>query len=229
MNLLIPSFVSAIINWLAVLLEIRWLEYIFKPLTLIFLILWFYRRLPPEKPALAWLIIAGLVFSLLGDIFLVLPGDWFLAGLVAFLIAHIAYTFGFNVGGVQVRPSSLLLALIILAMATPIYVQLRNGLRASGSEGLLLPVTLYVIIISMMLWSAGGSFFRDDWQRQAALLITIGAGFFFLSDAILAWNRFVESIPQGSLFVIVAYHIAQYLISFGVLVQLELLPHGLFG
>jgi uncharacterized membrane protein YhhN len=229
MNLLIPSFISAVINWLSVLLEIRWLEYIFKPLTLILLILWFYIKLPPEKPVLAWLIIAGLVFSLLGDIFLVLPGNWFLAGLIAFLIAHISYTFGFNVGGVQVQLPSLLIALIILAIATPLYVQLRNGLRASGSEGLLLPVTMYVIIISIMVWSAGGSFFRDDWQRQAALLITLGAGFFFLSDAILAWNRFVESIPHGSLFVIVNYHIAQYLITFGVLVQLELLPHGLFG
>jgi uncharacterized membrane protein YhhN len=229
MNLLIPSFVSAIINSLAVFFEIRWLEYIFKPLTLILLILWFYLKLPPEKPVLAWIIIVGLIFSLMGDIFLVLPGDWFLAGLVAFLIAQVAYVFGFNVGGVQVQLPSLLIALIILAIATPVYVQLRNGLQASGSEGLLLPVTIYVIIISIMVWSAGGSFFRDDWQRQAAMLITIGAGFFFLSDAILAWNRFVESIPHGSLFVIVTYHIAQYLITFGVLVRLELLPHGLFG
>ncbi|MCK5645666.1 MAG: lysoplasmalogenase [Anaerolineales bacterium] len=229
MNLLIPSFVSAIINSLAVFFEIRWLEYIFKPLTLILLILWFYIKLPQEKPVLAWLILAGLVFSLLGDIFLVLPGNWFLAGLIAFLIAHIAYVFGFNVGGVQVQLQSLLIALIILAVATPLYVQMRNGLRASGSDGLLLPVTIYVIIISIMVWSAGGSFFREDWQRQAALLITIGAGFFFLSDAILAWNRFVESIPHGSLFVIVTYHIAQYLITFGVLVRLELLPHGMFG
>ena len=146
MNLLISSFVSAIINSLAVFFEIRWLEYIFKPLTLILLILWFYIKLPQEKPVLAWLILAGLVFSLLGDIFLVLPGNWFLAGLIAFLIAHIAYVFGFNVGGVQVQLQSLLIALIILAVATPLYVQMRNGLRASGSDGLMLPVTLYVTI-----------------------------------------------------------------------------------
>jgi uncharacterized membrane protein YhhN len=229
MSLLIISFLSAIIDWLAVLLQIKWLEYIFKPLTIVLLILWFFRKLPSDKPLIAWIILAGLVFSLFGDIFLMLPADWFLAGLIAFLIAHIAYTFGFNSGGIQLRLSSIFIAVIVFTIATIIYLQLRNGLKASGNEGLILPVTFYVIVISIMLWSASTTFFREDWLTQAAILVTIGAGFFFLSDAMLGWNRFVDAIPQGNLFVIVTYHTAQYLISFGILHSLGLLPDGLFG
>jgi uncharacterized membrane protein YhhN len=229
MNLLIFSFISAIIDWFSVLLQIKWIEYIFKPLTVVLLILWFFRKLPSDKPLIAWIILAGLIFSLFGDIFLMLPGDWFLAGLIAFLVAQIAYTVGFNSGGLLIRLESTLVAVVIFAIAAVIYLQLRNGLKASGSEGLIPPVTIYVIVISIMLWSASTTFFRDDWLTQAAILVTIGAGFFYLSDAVLGWNRFVNEIPRGNLLVIMTYHTAQYLISFGVLCRLGLLPDGLFG
>ena len=229
MSLLILSFGSAIIDWLAVVVEVKWLEYIFKPLTMVLLILWFLRKLPSDKPLIGWIILAGLIFSLFGDIFLMLPGDWFLAGLIAFLFAQIAYSVGFNIGGIQLRTSTILIAVVIFAIATGIYLQLRSGLKASGSEGLILPVTFYVIIISIMLWSASTSFFREEWLTQAAILVTVGAGIFFFSDAVLGWNRFVNEIPRGNLIVIMAYHAAQYLISFGVLQRLGVLSGGLFG
>jgi uncharacterized membrane protein YhhN len=229
MSLLLASFVSAIIDWIAVLLQIRWLEYLFKPLTMILLILWFFKILPPEKPIIASFVLAGLVLSLFGDIFLMLPGNWFLAGLIAFLVGHVAYIIGFNSGGIQVRMSSLIIAVLISSFAVPIYLQLRGGLKTSGRERLILPVTLYVIVISIMFWSASTVLFREDWITLAGVLLTIGAGFFFFSDAILGWNRFVKTIERGNLIVIVTYHSAQYLISFGVLYRLGLLPNGLFG
>ena len=68
--------------------------YIFKPLTMAFILLIailgqatlsFYK----------YMIITGLVFSLAGDVFLMLPSDRFVAGLVAFLIAHLFYIAAF--------------------------------------------------------------------------------------------------------------------------------------
>jgi uncharacterized membrane protein YhhN len=229
MIMLIISFISAVLDWIVVLGEIKWLEYIFKPLTMVFLILWVFRKLPPEVSTLGWIILLGLVLSLFGDIFLMLPGDWFLAGLIAFLLAHIAYSVGFNLGGVKLTVQSLLIGVVIFVIAAGIYFQLRNGLRNSGNEGLILPVTIYVLIISFMLWSASTSNLRDEWLSPAAILVTAGAGLFFLSDAVLGWNRFVREIPRGNLIVIMAYHAAQYLISFGVLYRLEALSKGLFG
>jgi uncharacterized membrane protein YhhN len=220
MQLLLLSLGSAIINWIAVLTEIKWLEYIFKPLTLILLILWFFEKLPADKPLIGWIILAGLIFSLLGDVFLMLPGNLFLAGLIAFLVAQIAYAVGFNTGGIQLRFSSVLVAVGIIAIATFLFLQLRNGLKASGNEGLVLPVAVYVIAISFMLWSASTSFTRSEWLSLPAVLVTVGACFFYFSDAVLGWNRFVSEIPNGNFVVITTYHIAQIMISYGVLYRL---------
>ena len=46
----------------------------------------------------AGFILAGLVFSLAGDVFLMLPSDQFMAGLVSFLIAHLFYIAAFTAG-----------------------------------------------------------------------------------------------------------------------------------
>ncbi|MCD6285147.1 MAG: hypothetical protein J7M39_04450, partial [Anaerolineae bacterium] len=43
-----------------------------------------------------WFVVA-LVFSLAGDIFLMLPDEkWFVPGLLAFLVGHLCYIVGFN-------------------------------------------------------------------------------------------------------------------------------------
>src|SRR5207249_662545 len=41
----------------------------------------------------------ALVLSMLGDVFLMLPRDLFVAGLTSFLLAHLAYVVGFRVHG----------------------------------------------------------------------------------------------------------------------------------
>lgn len=43
-------------------------------------------------------IFAGLIFSLFGDAFLALPGNYFVFGLGSFLMAQILYSIGFSIG-----------------------------------------------------------------------------------------------------------------------------------
>ena len=68
--------------------------YIFKPLTMVFILLIAISG-QATLPLYRYMIIAGLVFSMAGDIFLMLPSDRFVAGLVAFLIAHLFYIVAF--------------------------------------------------------------------------------------------------------------------------------------
>ena len=68
--------------------------YIFKPLTMVFILLIAIFG-QATLPLYRYMIIAGLVFSLAGDVFLMLPSDRFVAGLVAFLIAHLFYIVAF--------------------------------------------------------------------------------------------------------------------------------------
>jgi hypothetical protein len=37
----------------------------------------------------------------------------------------------------------------------------------------------------------------------------VGAGLFYVSDALIAWNRFIEARPWGDLAIIVTYHLGQ--------------------
>jgi uncharacterized membrane protein YhhN len=70
--------------------------YLFKPLTTILILI---LALVHGEPTLYRTIITfGLFFSLLGDIFLMLPDDHFLMGLVSFLLAHLAYIGAFGLG-----------------------------------------------------------------------------------------------------------------------------------
>jgi hypothetical protein len=76
--------------------RLAWLGYVFTPLTMV-LILAIALTTPPSQPArYRWGVVAGLVFSLGGDVLLMLPHDLFLAGLSSFLVAQVCYVTAFT-------------------------------------------------------------------------------------------------------------------------------------
>ena len=88
--------VAAIVDWLAVGTRNRRLEYVAKPLTLAGLVA-VACTLDPAAGDVRAAFVTALVLSLIGDVFLMLPGDrWFVPGLAAFLGAHVAYVVGFS-------------------------------------------------------------------------------------------------------------------------------------
>jgi uncharacterized membrane protein YhhN len=75
------------------------------------------------------------------------------------------------------------------------------GRVAGTHRDLLVPVIAYAVVISAMVVSAFGT---------AAPWAVIGAGLFYVSDATLAWNRFLERLRWGPLVVMVTYHLGQF-------------------
>lgn len=65
------------------------LRYLFKPLTTALILLTALALLDPVSHLYRILIGGGLLFLLAGDVFLMLPDDFFLWGLVSFLVAHV--------------------------------------------------------------------------------------------------------------------------------------------
>ena len=57
------------------------------------------------------------------------------------------------------------------------------------------------------------------WNASAALLVSLGAFLFYISDIILAWNKFVSPIQHGRIYNIAAYHLGQILLIAGVVAQ----------
>ncbi len=157
-------------------------------------------------PPYQGLIIAGLIFSLAGDVFLMLPSDQFIAGLVSFLIAHIFYILAFvlDAGGAAVWwiLPFLLYGAIIYSYLAPHVGKLR------------LPVIIYMLAILVMAWQALGRWLALG--DMGGLLAFAGALLFVVSDSILALNRFRQPFRLARTLTMSTYYTAQWLIALSI-------------
>lgn len=181
------------------------LHRVFKPLALCFALISVAARARKTRTngRFDLLLLAGLAFSLAGDVFLMFPG-FFIPGLLSFLVAHLFYIALFKTG-LPWFPSRRALA-ATLGIGVLMYAFLFNGL----SPVLRIAVAAYVVVIALMAAQAIGraTVLRD----KAALGVAVGAGFFMLSDALLATNRFATPLPMAQLWVLSTYYLAQVLI-----------------
>lgn len=183
------------------------LIFVFKPFTTILIlgVALLPGTLPDDPYARA--IAVGLVFSLAGDVLLMLPGR-FLYGLGAFLSAHIAYIVAFH-GGAQ-APGFPVVALVLGAVAAAMLWYLWPTLEPP----LKAPVTVYVIIIAAMTALAFGELLAH--RSAPALLAAVGAILFMCSDGALALNRFRRPFRLAELVVLATYFSGQWLIASSV-------------
>lgn len=130
------------------------------------------------------ILLAGLALSFLGDAFLIgRTQGAFLAGLAAFLLAHVAYVSAFVVSGVNTR-----WMLIAAVPITGIAIVVGQWLAPHTAPHLALPVRVYIIVISAMVIAAVGT--RG---KGGSILILAGALLFFLSDLSVAALRLIQT------------------------------------
>lgn len=196
--LLVAAGLSAVGNWVAVARESTLGIYVCKPLTLILLIGTALALDPTSDSVRAWFVVA-LVLSLLGDVFLMLPTDAFVAGLSAFLLAHVAYVVGLN----QDSAGNWWLAIPVVVVAGILGRRLVAGIRRSGHPQMVVPVVAYVLTILVMVASA---------LACGNALAAAGAVLFMTSDALIGEHRFVAPRPWQPLAIMVTYHVAQALL-----------------
>ena len=195
------ALVAAGADWLAVYHDNRRLEFIAKPLTMVLLIGAAVAIDPRDAATRYWFVVA-LLLSLAGDVLLMLRRDTlFVAGLGAFLLAHVAYVIGLLTSGVHAGG---LVVGLVLAVAGFVLIGARliRGVRRTD-RALVTPVLAYMLVISLMLITAYGT------VRFWALA---GATFFYISDSLLGRQRFLEPRERGDTAVMVTYHLAQFLL-----------------
>ena len=180
------------------------LIYIFKPLTMILIIIIALLAKNPPSKKYKIAIIAGLIFSMFGDIFLMLPADLFLAGLVSFLVAQLIYTYAFRSG--RAFRFRFIAILPFLIYGVLVFWNLSPGL-----VGLEIPVAIYIVVILIMAWQAWDQW--DDTRARWALFALFGAVLFVISDTILAVNKFGEPFLAARAMTLTTYFSAQWLIS----------------
>jgi uncharacterized membrane protein YhhN len=196
---------AALADWAAVWRSWRRLEYVVKPAVMVGLIAAALTLRPASETERAFFV-AALALGLLSDVFLMLPRDMFLAGLVAALFEHVAYIAGFRTR--QLDVGLLAVAAVIALVSVAVFLPpIHRALRA-GHPGLVWPVFAYVAVFVVMVACAGGT---------GSLVALAGALLFFYSDAILAWNRFVKPLPMGRIVNIVPYHVGEALLVLSLL------------
>ena len=161
--------------------------YLFKPVsTLLVIAVALLSLLQPDaRPAFTLWITLGLVLSLGGDVALMFHTNrWFLIGLVLFLLAHVVYALALTLFNGW-HPQDLVSAAVLLLVAILVYLYLRPGL--GSMQG---PVIFYILIICLMVNRAISTFFGDTFNTTQAWLLSVGASLFWLSDLVLAVNRF---------------------------------------
>ncbi len=187
-----------------------WLHYIGKPLTTL-LILWLALSAQPAVDVrYRRAVLAGLVLSLIGDFFLMLPGDRFVPGLVAFLLAHVCYIIAFAPGS-----SGKARALAFLMVAAIAAGNLA-GLLPRVDAALRIPVLAYVVVLATMSAFALARMWTPTVAHvlpRSARLAAIGAVLFMVSDSLLAWDRFAGGVPARALLVLATYYAAQWCIA----------------
>jgi alkenylglycerophosphocholine/alkenylglycerophosphoethanolamine hydrolase len=217
---LILVFILAGLNWIAVYKSSRTMEYIFKPATMLALLYWTWQSVGLGGSML-WFTI-GVVFCLAGDVFLMIPRDFFIFGLVSFLLGHIAYIIGLNNQPPYFNLLGAALVVLLGIYMWWLYPKLVAGLNSKGKASLRIPVLIYALVISIMVYSAWMSWTRSGWQAQASLAVSLGAVLFFISDSILAWDRFVNPLSNARLKTMMTYHLGQIGIILGAILHLSL-------
>ena len=202
--LTVLAALSASLHLRAEYLGPQYQVYLFKPLTMVSIILIAACAREPVATHYKVLVIAGLIFSLAGDVFLMLPTDRFVAGLASFLVAHLLYIAAFRSSTTPgFSPWALvpfiIYGVVVFSILAPYLGQMK------------LPVLAYVVVILVMAW--------QGWERWAhtgqpgALWAFIGAALFVVSDSALAINRFRAPYGAAQALVLSTYFAAQWFIA----------------
>jgi alkylglycerol monooxygenase len=199
---------SAVFGWTAA-------HYLFKPGVMVVAI-WFIavhahltranrQNYHPLRPAL---LLAALVFSLAGDVLLMLPGKLFIPGLAAFLVAHLFYIalFRSDARPAPWFPSTTALVCTLLA-AVAMYATVYPGLNDAVMR---VAVAAYALAIALMAAQALGR--ATLLQTRAARRVGMGACLFMASDSLIAIHRFVQPLPMSAFWILATYYAAQLLI-----------------
>lgn len=179
--------------------------YLFKPLTMVWIALIALQA--KAAPAFyRYTILAGLLFSMAGDVFLMLPSDRFVAGLAAFLVAQLCYSAAFLS---ELRTLLWWPLAPLAAYGVAIYLLLARSLGRLRT-----PVLVYIVGILAMAWFASERWVQSG--QGSALLAFLGAILFVLSDTVLALDRFRGRFRLAHALNLSTYFAAQGLIAASV-------------
>jgi uncharacterized membrane protein YhhN len=153
------------------------------------------------------IVLAGLVLGAIGDVCLLGQAkQYFIAGLVSFLLGHVAYVVAFS--GL---PISLTPALIAAAVITPLLALIARWVFPHAPD-MRVPIGIYMLVIAAMCVVAIGA-----GAAGAPWMIPVGALMFTASDIAVVRDRFVAPGFMNRLWGLPLYYAAQLIIAWSIM------------
>jgi len=230
-------FIIAAVEIFAEVTDNTMLRFFSKPLLMIVLIAFYMQAVGSNWNKIHKLMRIAFVFSWVGDVALMfVPKDaadtsimgfpknenFFLVGLVGFLITHILYAVAFadvtNKKAAALLPKKFWIAIPLLIYMVALLSLLVPGITGNPkTKDFLIPVLVYSTAIASMTVFAINRYGRVN--EKSFALVFGGALLFMFSDSIIAINKFMYPFATASIFIMVLYIAGQYLIAKGALAQ----------
>ena len=190
-------------------LQNRIAEFVFKPLIVIWLLAWFVMQTATIRSPLKKWIILALLFSWIGDVFLLFQDDnslFFLLGLSSFLLAHLFYILFFHFVRIKEKVTGRWFLLMIVVGYCVAIISILSPYLGD----LVWPVRIYAAVISCMLMLAMHMLFIKN--KTAGKWMMFGALLFVISDSVLAINKFYQPFEEAGIIIMLTYGLAQLFI-----------------
>jgi len=166
---------------------------------------------PSANQAYFAFVLAGLLFCVAGDVFLIFPArKLFLVGLVSFLAGHVLYSIAFFTMA-SLGASILIIAALCLLISGAVFIWLRPYLGT-----MLVPVIAYMAVISIMVISAASLAINEQLDFTGRTLIFCGAILLYFSDIFVARHRFVKKQYINRLAGLPIYYAGQFMIAYSL-------------
>jgi len=163
-----------------------------------------------------FLLLLGLVFSTMGDLFLMMPEERnrkrFLWGTLAFMGTHLIYLYYFLSNWEQwpqLQWFQWAGALVLLLATFMLVMPMRNSLKS-----LLVPVALYSLLLTLLAIAI--LFSMSVLPFNLFLISLAGILLFLLSDSVLSQDWFIREFPAARFIAMITYFGAQFLLVYAV-------------
>ncbi|MDI7742305.1 lysoplasmalogenase [Lysinibacillus fusiformis] len=147
------------------------------------------------------LVIIGLIFCAFGDYTL----QWFIIGLICFLIGHLFYIRAFLT--TNETPVPILITVCLSLYGAIMIIWIGWTLIQDSNTILAMAVFTYMIVILVMGWTS---------FKTGSKLAIAGALLFIISDSILAINKFMFPVDYSHQLIMSTYYGAQILIALSI-------------
>jgi len=164
------------------------------------------------------LVCLALVFSFLGDIFLIGKSSLnFILGIAVFLIAQVFYIILFT--SIQPFRRSYILFLSVAAFIILCYLFALNYLfwPKVNEQHFVIPVLAYSFVLGLMLFTSINTFNEKQLSKTNKFYFIAGAVLFVASDSMIGLNSFYLPMPLPGFYIMSTYCLAQFLLVSGAI------------